>query len=362
MAGKMRAVAKTKAAPGAEMVMVDIPRIKPNEVLVKVKATSICGTDVHIYEWNQWAQGRIKNLPQILGHEVAGEVVEVGSQVQQIKAGDYISAETHIPCMRCIQCLTNQMHICANLKILGVDCDGAFAEYIAVPEVVAWKNDPSIPPEFATVQEPLGNATYAVLGEDCDVAGKSMAIIGDGPIGLFAVGVARVCGVTQIFAIGKHPFRMEIARKMGADHLIYADKQNVVEYILDHTHGVGVDIVLDMAGSPQALEEGFKILRKGGRFTAFGIPSGKAEVDYANGIVFKGAQIHGINGRKMFDTWFRVRNLLASGRLDISPIVSHKLPLEEYEKGFSLMMTRPKVSGKVVLFPDPKEYEAAKKR
>jgi threonine 3-dehydrogenase len=367
MPEKMKAIVKVKPTVGAEFKEVPRPKITPDQVLVKVRATSICGTDVHIYKWDPWSDSRIgrKNLPQILGHEVAGEVVEVGKEVKTVKVGDYVSAETHIPDMATIQSLTGQQHISENMKILGVDCDGAFAEYIAVPQVVCWVNDKSIPPEFATVQEPLGNATYAVLAEDNDVAGKSMAIIGDGPIALFAVGVARACGVTTIFHIGKYDFNMEISKKMGSDFQLYANKEDInrPEFIKDHTYGFGADIVLDMAGSPQALDEGFKYLRKGGRFTAFGVASeSPASIDYNNGIVFKGAQIHGINGRKMYDTWFRVRNLLASKRLDIKPVITHMFMLEDYDKGFREMMTRPRKSAKVVLFPTKSEFEAAKKR
>lgn len=367
MPEKMKAVVKTRPELGAEYKQVESPRIEADQVLVRVKATSICGTDVHIYKWDPWSDARIgkRNLPQILGHEVAGEVVEVGKEVKRVNAGDYISAETHIPDKSCIQCLTGQEHICANLKILGVDCDGAFAEYFAVPESVCWINDKSIPPEFATVQEPLGNATYAVLGEDNDIAGKTMAIIGDGPIALFAVGVARVCGVARIFHVGKYDVNMEIGKRMGSDFQLYANKEDVnrVEFIMDHTYGFGADIVLDMAGSPQALDEGFRFLRKGGRFTAFGVASESPTlVDYNNGIVFKGAQVHGISGRKMFDTWFRVRNLLASKRLDISPVITHVFLLKDYSQGFKEMMTRPRKSAKVVLFPDETEFGAAEKR
>lgn len=349
MPEKMKAVVKTKAAPGAELVEVEVPRPGVGEVLVRVRATSICGTDVHIYEWDSWSQGRIKNIPQILGHEFAGEVVEVGTSVKNIKVGDYISAETHIPCNSCIQCLTGQQHICGNLKILGVDCNGCFAEYAVVPEIVCWKNSPEIPPEFASVQEPLGNSIYATLVED--VAGKTVAVIGEGPTGLFAVGVARVSGASKIFMIGKHPYRMEIARKMGADHLVYVDQMDAVQYVLDETNGVGVDVVLEMAGSQKALEDGFLMVRKGGRFSAFGIPSGPVKIDYANGIVFKGVTVYGVNGREMYRTWFRTRNLLESKRLDISPVVTHRLPLSDFARGFDLMMTRPKVCGKVVLLP-----------
>lgn len=362
----MKAVVKTNPGLGAEFLDREDPKPGKRDVIVKVKATSICGTDVHIYEWNEWAQKRIgkDKLPQVLGHEVAGEVCEVGSDVRGVKVGDYISAETHIYDPRDLTALLGQFHIGERMKILGVDTDGAFAEYIRVPEAVCWINDRAIPPEIASIQEPLGNATYAVLGEDNDVAGRSMAIIGDGPIALFAIGVARTCGVAPIFHIGKYDFNMEIGKKMGSDHRLYANKDfDRVGYIRDHSGGYGVDIVLDMAGSPQALEEGFKVLRKGGRFTAFGIPAkSPVMIDYSDGIVFKGAQVHGISGRKMFDTWYRVRNLLASGRLDVTPVITHLFSLEDYKKGFDLMMERPRKSAKVVLFPDRNEFEEAMKR
>ncbi|MBP7868350.1 MAG: alcohol dehydrogenase catalytic domain-containing protein [Acidobacteria bacterium] len=367
MADKMKAVVKTGTELGAQYLEVDIPRIKPDQVLIKVRATSICGTDVHIYKWDEWSAKRIgaKALPQIMGHEVAGDVVEVGPHVKRIKVGDYISAETHIYDPNDISALMGQFHIGDHMKILGVDCDGAFGEYFAVPESVCWINDPTIPPELATVQEPLGNATYTVLGEDNDVAGKTMAIMGDGPAALFAVAVARVCGVAKIFIVGKYEFNMEIARKLGADHLLYANKEDVdrIAYVKDHTYGAGVDIVLEMAGSPQALDDGFRMLRRGGRFSAFGIAAqSPLPVDYNNGIVFKGSQIHGINGRKLFDTWYRNRNLLATGRLDVRPVITHLFTLDEYVKGFDAMLGRPRQSAKVVLFPDPAELEAAKGR
>jgi len=366
MTETMKAVVKVEPAFGAAMQQRALPRIEPDQVLVKVRATSICGTDVHIYKWDEWSDNRIgaAALPQILGHEVAGEVVEIGSHVKRVAVGDYVSAETHIYHPGDLQSLLCQMHIGERMKILGVDCDGAFAEYFAVPESVCWINDPAIPPEIATVQEPLGNATYAVLGEDNDVAGKSMVLIGDGPISLLAVGVARTCGVTQIFLVGKYDFNMEIGRQMGADHLLYANRdEDRVAYIRDLTGGYGADIVLDMAGSPQALDEGFKYLRKGGRFTAFGVASGAtAPIDYNNGIVFKGSQVHGINGRRMYDTWYRVRNFLASGRLDINPVITHLYSLEDYQTGFDAMLERPRHSAKVVLFPDPAELEAARQR
>ena len=367
MSDKMTAVVKTKPVQGAEKQSVQIPRIEDDEVLVRILATSICGTDVHIYKWDPWSASRIgeRRLPQTMGHEMAGDVVEIGKAVKGIRVGDYVSAETHIPDPRDLQTQLGQMHIGQNMSILGVDRDGTFAAYIAVPALVCWVNDRSIPPEQAAVQEPLGNATYAVLAEDNDIAGKSMVIIGDGPTALFSVAVARTCGVTQIFHVGKYEFNMEIGRRLGADHSLYANAKDVdrTAYVLDHTRGFGADLVLDMAGSPQALSEGFKMLRKGGRFTAFGVASeSPCPIDYNNGIVFKGCQVHGINGRKMFDTWYRVRNLLSSGRLDITPVITNLLSLDEWQTGFDKMMERPRNAAKVVLFPDGGELAAARDR
>lgn len=368
MADKMNAVVKVKPRLGAVYREAEIPRIGPKDVLVRVRATSICGSDVHIYKWDDWSAGRVgeENLPRVLGHELAGEIVETGPHVTRVKVGDYVSAETHIPDPGDLQSLLGSMHIGERMKILSLDIDGCFAEYVAIPEIVCWQNDRSIPPEIATIQEPLGNAVYAVLGEDNDVAGKSMVIVGDGPVALFATGVARICGVTQIFLVGMSPFAMGIAVKMGADHTLDVNKTTLderIEFIRERTGGYGVDISLDMAGNQEGVGECFRHLRKGGRMTAFGIaPENSLSIDYNNGIVFKGAQIHGINGRRMFDTWYRVRNFLASGRLDVSPIVTHMFPLEEFEQGFEAMMAVPRQCGKVILFPNVEEYEAARNR
>ncbi|MBN2379797.1 alcohol dehydrogenase catalytic domain-containing protein [candidate division WOR-3 bacterium] len=366
---KMKAVVKVKPERGgAELQDVDIPTIAAGEVLVKVQATSICGTDVHIYEWNPWAERRIgrDKLPQILGHEVAGEVVEVGPYVQNIKKGDYISSETHIFNPGDLQSLLGQRHIGKNMEILGVDRDGVFAEYVMLPERVCWINDRSIPPEFASVQEPLGNGVYAVLGEDADVAGKSMVIIGDGPTALFATGVARAAGVAKIILVGYSDFNMGLAKKMGADHVLDIKETSMEErsdFVLAETAGYGVDISLEMVGGEVPIKEALTHLRKGGRLTAFGVAAeAQLPIDYNNGIVFKGAQIHGVNGRKVFDTWYRMRNLLGSKRLDISPVVTHVMGLVEYEKGFEMLLAEPRKAAKIVLFPDEGELAAAKER
>lgn len=364
----MKAVVKTKPGLGAELQETSIPKPQSDWVVVKVRATSICGTDVHIYKWDPWSAQRIgaEALPQILGHEVAGEVVETGAHCKRIKVGDYISAETHIYDPGDLTSMLGAFHVGANMKILGVDCDGCFAEYFALPESVCWPNDPSIPPEVACIQEPLGNATYAVLGEDADVAGKTMVITGDGPISLFAVGVARAVGVAKIIHFGKYDFNMEIARKMGADLQMNTNEttpKERLDYVLDQTGGNGVDIALEMVGSQNSVDDCFAMVRKAGRVTAFGIAAeSPLPIDYNNGIVFKGCQVHGINGRKIFDTWYRNRNLLAAGRLDPMPVITNVFKLDDFAKGFEKMIERPRKSAKVILFPDDEEYQAALER
>jgi threonine 3-dehydrogenase len=347
----MIALRKTKRARGAEIQEIPIPDIKANEVLIKVQASSLCGTDVHIYEWDNWAQSRVKNVPYTVGHETTGIVVKKGSVVSRVEEGDVVSVETHLPCGHCKQCMTGQMHICHNLKILGVDTNGAFAEYLVVPEVVLWKNDTSIPPEFLSIQEPLGNAVHATLIEP--VHGKSVAILGDGPIGLFSVGVARACGATQIFLTGIEPFRLDIGKRMGADRIINVAKENAVDIIKEATGGLGADVVIEMSGVPSAMQDGIKMLRRGGRYCYFGIFKENLVPTPLNDIIFNGGTFYGINGRLMMDTWFTVSNLLSSGRLDVRPVVTHKMPLTNFEEAFELMIESPKKVGKIVLFPDP---------
>jgi len=346
----MIALRKTKRAKGAELQEIPIPEIKPNEVLIKIQASSLCGTDVHIYEWDAWAQSRVKNVPYTVGHETTGIVVKKGSMVTRVEEGDAVSVETHIPCGHCKQCLTGQMHVCQNLKILGVDTNGAFAEYLVVPEIVVWKNDPSVPPEYMSIQEPLGNAVHATLIEP--VHGKSVAILGDGPIGLFSVGVARACGATQIFLTGIEPFRLNIGKQMGADRIINVAKENAIAIVKEATGGLGADVVLEMSGVASAMQDGIAMLRRGGRYCFFGIFKENLVPVPLNDIIFNGGTFYGINGRLMFDTWFTVSNLLASKRLDVRPVVTHKLPLSSFAEAFELMTETPKKAGKIVLFPD----------
>src|SRR5689334_7596804 len=284
----MRAVVKPEAKPGAEIRDVAIPRIGPTDVLVKVKVASVCGTDLHIYNWDQWAQKRI-HPPLVPGHEFCGHVAAIGNEVTTVKEGDFVSAEMHVNCGKCFQCRTGQAHICQHVKIIGVDANGAFAEYVTIPESNIWKLDPAIPQEYASILDPLGNAVHTVLAGD--IAAKTVAITGCGPIGLFCIAVARACGVTQIFAIEPNEHRAKIAKQMKPDFVLDPTKDDIHSIVMDNTGGTGVDVVLEMAGRTDAIRTGFKILRLGGRMSLLGIPSKPVELNLAEEVIFKGATV-----------------------------------------------------------------------
>jgi len=353
----MNAIVKEKRQPGAKITTVNAPKVKQGEVLVKVEAASICGTDIHIWDWNEWAQNRIKRLPIIFGHEVAGEVVEIGKNVTTVRVGDKVSAETHIADGTCYQCKTGRKHVCQNMQILGVDRDGVFAEYFTLPEENAWKNDPHVDPAIASIQEPLGNAVQAVLPKEHveDIAGKNAAVLGAGPIGLMAIAVLRELGAAKIFvtAGGFNKVRMELAKKMGADMVLSAKEEGekLVNIILDATDGNGVDVVLEMSGDPNAVRQAFEMLTPGGRVSLLGILEKPMELDLNDALIFKAATVYGITGRRMFETWYQVRGLLAkpSFREKISAIITHRMPIRDIIKGIDLIKS--KQAGKVVLQP-----------
>lgn len=350
MSEKMLAAMKTKPTAGADLVEVDIPKPKPDEALIQVKAASICGTDKHIIEWDEWAQSRVKP-PMIFGHECCGVVVEVGSNVNRVKIGDYVSAETHIPCQHCFQCRTGNMHLCRNLEILGVDRNGIFAEYATIPEVCCWKNDPDLPVDIASVQEPFGNAVYTVM--ESNVSAKRIAVIGDGPTANFACGVARISGASHIYCLGMMDFNLNICKKMGANDVINVTKgEKYIERILDETNG-GVDVILDMAGNKNAVADGFAILRRTGTYTAFGISPTPFDFDMANNVIFKGAKVIGINGRKMFETWYQIRNLLDYKQIDLSPVITQKFAFSDFQEAINTAISPEIDSSKVVLTPFP---------
>jgi len=343
----MLAVLKPEPKPGAEIRNVAIPKIGPTDVLVKVKVASVCGTDLHIYNWDPWAQRRI-HPPLIPGHEFCGNVAAIGSEVTTVKEGDFVSAEMHVACGTCFQCRTGEAHICQFVKIIGVDTDGAFAEYVRIPESNIWKLDPEIPQEYASILDPLGNAVHSVLAGE--VAAKTVAITGAGPIGLFAIAVARAVGATTIFAIEVNEHRRKIARAMKADYVLDPASEDVRTIIMDSTAGLGVDIVLEMAGHPDAIRTAFNIVRRGGRISLLGLTSKPIALNFSEDIIFKGITIQGINGRRMYQTWYQMQALLKAGKLDLHPVITDRISMKDFGKGMERLTTGE--ASKILLYPN----------
>ncbi len=344
----MKALVKTAPEPGFTFSNWPDPRPGPLEVVVRVKATSLCGTDAHIYNWDEWARGRI-HPPRIIGHEMCGELAEVGPGVSSVAVGDYVAAESHITCGVCFQCRTGQAHVCKNYRILGIDVDGSFAEYVVLPERVLWKTSRDIPPELGCVQEPLGNAVHAALVED--LSGQTVLITGCGPTGLFAAAVARVAGAAVIIASDISDYRLGLAKQLGVDHTLNAKTDSpeaMTAALLDITDGEGVDSALEMSGDPVALHQAFRSVKNSGRVTLFGITTGQVCFDLPNEIIFKGIRVYGVTGRRLCDTWYRLAGLFKAG-LDIRPVVTHTFPMAEFSRGFDLIKSGQ--CGKVVLFP-----------
>lgn len=345
----MQALVKTAAAPGLTLTTWADPTPGPHDAVIKVAATSLCGTDAHIYQWDEWAQGRI-HPPRIIGHELCGHVVEVGKDVTLVTIGDYVAAESHLTCGACFQCRTGQAHVCKNYKILGIDRDGSYAQYVVLPESVLWKTASDIPPELACVQEPLGNAVDAALAED--LTGHTVLVSGCGPTGLFAIAVARTAGAATIIASDVSAYRLDLAQQVGADHVLNAASESAEQIgaaIQEITSGEGVDAALEMSGHPSALHQAFRAVKNGGRVTLFGIPKGSVCFDLPNEIIFKGIRVYGVTGRKLYGTWYRLAGLFKAG-LNIKPVITHTFPMQDFAKGFELIQSGQ--CGKVVLIPE----------
>lgn len=341
----MKAIVKETGGPGFSLKEVPVPgELGPNEVLVKVDKASICGTDVHIYEWNEWSQQRIKP-PQIAGHEFTGEVIKIGESVSMVSVGDRVVSETHIPCMKCLQCKTGKMHICRDMEILGVDRDGVFAEYVKVPEIVLWKVDKGISTEYASIMEPFGNAIHTALVTD--LTGKNVLITGAGPIGVMAASVAKASGAAQVIVTELKDFRKSLAKKMGADIVLDPREIDVPSKVKELTDGNGVDVLLEMSGNVNALVQGLQSVTNGGVVSLLGVFPGSISFDVNSLIIFKGLTIFGITGRKVFETWQTATQLLKHKVVDLSPIVTHIVKIEDWEKGFEAMLSGN--SGKVII-------------
>ncbi len=346
MKGTMKAVIKASPGPGFELTQRSIPSIEPDEVLVKVKAASICGTDLHIYNWDEWAASRVP--PSIIvGHEVCGEVVERGSMVSTPEVGEFVSLESHVICNTCPYCRTGLGHICENTSLIGVDRDGGFTEYIAISAQNAWVNPPGLPIEIAVIQENFGNAVHTAFA--VDLSAKKVLVTGCGPVGLMTIAVARAVGARSVYATDISPYRIEFAQRMGADLALHAIEDPVVDQVFKETDGEGVDVLLEMSGAPAAIDQGFTLLKPGGEVALLGVAPGAFEFDWNHHIVFKAAIVQGISGRKLWQTWYQARGLIRSGAVDLSPIVTHHFALEEYDQAFEVMASGE--SGKVVLTP-----------
>ncbi|HEX8099947.1 MAG TPA: L-threonine 3-dehydrogenase [Actinomycetota bacterium] len=347
----MRALRKVEEAPGARLVEVPVPQPAPNEALIRVEAASICGTDLHIYEWDAWAAARIQ-VPRTFGHEVAGRVEAVGSEVHHLDVGTFVSIETHFFCDHCRTCRSGKRHICENLRILGVDTEGAFAEYLVVPAANAWEVDPRIVPEAASILEPFGNAVHSAFGpgDGEEIATSTLAVIGCGPIGLFAVGVARAAGASRVLAVEPNEYRLGLAKQMGADVLIDPAREDPVEAALQATGGHGVDVVLEMSGVPRAIDQGTRMVARGGRMSLLGLPSSPVSIDLTDQVIFKEVRLFGITGRELFRTWQQTTTLIASGMVDVAPVITHRFPLDRYEEAFDVMSSGN--AAKVILLPN----------
>jgi threonine 3-dehydrogenase len=343
----MKALRKMRPERGAQLETVSIPAIGPNEVLVRVRAASICGTDLHIYAWDPWSASRIKP-PLTFGHEFCGTVERVGEEVTAVAPGDFVSAEMHVNCGHCRQCRVGQPHVCQNLRIIGIDQDGCFAEFVRIPGKNIWKIDPAIPEHYGAILDPLGNAVHTVLAGE--IAGQTVGVIGCGPIGLMAIAVAKACGSSTVFATEVNAHRRSLALQMGADEAFDPAETDVVARVRAATDGTGVDVLLEMSGQPAAIQQGFRMLRAGGRASLLGIPSQPVTFDLVADVIFKGATIQGIFGRKMFETWVQMTALLKAGRLKLEPLFGERLALDRFADAFLLLQGGQ--AGKILFYPN----------
>lgn len=328
----MKALVKRTAGAGFELADVPRPEIRGDEVLIRVRRAGVCGTDVHIYEWDAWASGRCRP-PFVVGHEFAGDVVEVGALVTDVRVGDRVTAEGHIVPEMSYFSRTGQAHVDPQTRIIGVDRDGCFAEYIAMPARNVWHLDDAISYEIGGIHDPIGNAVHTTL--TAPIPGSVVLVTGCGPIGCFAVGIAHAAGASRVIATDPNPRRRELARAMGAhDAVEPADAPAAVERA---SKGLGADVVLEMAGVPAAVHQAFALVRPGGRVQLLGIPSAPIPIDFATEIIFKGTTVYGVVGRRMYETWLQMTQFLRAGIFDPTPVITHRLPLEAFDEAMALI-------------------------
>ena len=324
---RVKALVKASAGPGFVLKDVPEPRIRDDEVLIRVRRAGVCGTDVHIYEWDAWAQGRVRP-PIVVGHEFAGEVAQVGRLVTDVREGDRVTAEGHIVDGRCLLCRTGNAHVCPFTRIIGVDRDGCFAEYIAMPATNVWHLDDTVSFDVGGIHDPMGNAFHTAL--TADIPGATVLVTGCGPIGIFAVGICKAAGASRIIATDVNEKRLALAKRMGAHDTVRPEQAR--EVVMGLTDNLGVDVVLEMSGVPSAIHQAFELVRVGGRVQMLGIPAKPMELNFATEVIFKGVTIYGVVGRRMYDTWHQMTRFLRSGLFDPTPVITHRFPLEAAEE------------------------------
>ncbi|HWG22459.1 MAG TPA: L-threonine 3-dehydrogenase [Terracidiphilus sp.] len=338
----MKALVKSKSERGLWLEEIPEPTIGINDVLIRVQKTGICGTDVHIYQWDEWAQKTIP-VPMAIGHEFVGEIVEVGSNVKDFHPGDIVSGEGHVTCGHCRNCMAGRRHLCAQIFGLGVDRPGAFAEFVSLPVANIWRHNPGIDKDVAAIFDPFGNAVHTALS--FPVTGEDVLITGAGPIGIMAVPVVRHAGARHIVITDMNPYRLDLARKMGATLAINPNETPLAEVQKQLHMAEGFDVGLEMSGNPIALRDLIANMSHGGKIALLGIPAKESQMDWRQ-VIFNMITIKGIYGREMYETWYKMTVLLESG-VDISPVITHRFDHTEFEKGFEAMMSG--MAGKVIL-------------
>jgi threonine 3-dehydrogenase len=338
----MKALVKQRPAAGIELADIGVPAVGPNDVLIRVRRTAICGTDMHIYNWDAWAQKTIP-VPMAVGHEYCGEIVAIGSEVAGFKPGDRVSGEGHITCGHCRNCRAGRRHLCRNTVGVGVNRPGCFAEFLAIPAFNAFKLPDAIDDEIAAILDPLGNAVHTALA--FDVVGEDVLITGAGPIGIMAAAIVRFVGARHIVITDVNDYRLELARKMGATLALNVARESLDTAMQSLGMREGFDVGLEMSGNPAALRDMLRTLHHGGSMAILGIPTTEVAIDW-NEVILKGLTLKGIYGRQMFETWYKMAALLQSG-LNVRPVITHRVPFTEYQHAFDIMGRGQ--SGKVVM-------------
>jgi threonine 3-dehydrogenase len=338
----MKALSKLKAEPGIWMTDVPKPELGHNDVMIKIRKTAICGTDVHIYNWDEWSQKTIP-VPMVVGHEYIGEIVAIGQEVKGFKIGDRVSGEGHITCGHCRNCRGGRTHLCRNTIGVGVNREGCFAEYLVIPAFNAFKIPDNIPDEIAAIFDPFGNAVHTALS--FDLVGEDVLVSGAGPIGIMAAAVCRHVGARHVVITDVNDYRLELAKKMGVSRAVNVSRENLKGVMNELGMKEGFDVALEVSGAPAAFQSMLDTMNHGGRIALLGIPPASMATDWSQ-VIFKGLFIKGIYGREMFETWYKMATLIQSG-LDLSPIITHQFSIDDFQKGFDVMCSGQ--SGKVIL-------------